>query len=177
MGRDHGDLDVAATIATYAGFVGFWVESYEPITWAEELIEPARAVGHPCLAALYVMASQCYLAGRPEAGVRYSDAGQTAIASGCDEMPYGIQVWLGAAYLFIGQPERTVEWCRTELARGCDTNAETRAALVTALPFAGCRDEAMAATTGLIFVQYPAEAAAAIQRADGTLNGPRTLSD
>ena len=25
----------------------FWVENYEPIAWAEELIEPARAVDHP----------------------------------------------------------------------------------------------------------------------------------
>ena len=34
---DHGDLDVAAAIATYAGFLGFLVENYEPIAWAEEL--------------------------------------------------------------------------------------------------------------------------------------------
>ncbi len=26
---DHGDLDVAATIATYAAFLGFWVENYD----------------------------------------------------------------------------------------------------------------------------------------------------
>src|SRR5262249_4182818 len=31
---DQGDLDVAATIATYAGFLGFLVENYEPIAWA-----------------------------------------------------------------------------------------------------------------------------------------------
>ena len=48
----------------------------EPIAWAEELIEPARAVDHPRLAVLYVMASQCYTTGRIEAAVRYSDAGQ-----------------------------------------------------------------------------------------------------
>jgi predicted ATPase len=47
---DHGDLDDAATIATYAGLLGNLVENYEPITWAEELIEPARAVDHPRLA-------------------------------------------------------------------------------------------------------------------------------
>ena len=74
---DQGDLDVAATIATYAGFLGFLVENYEPIAWAEELIEPARAVDHPRLAFLYVMASQCCMAGRIEAAVGYSDAGQT----------------------------------------------------------------------------------------------------
>jgi predicted ATPase len=54
---DHGDLDVAAPIATCAAWVGFQTENYEPIAWAEELIEPARAIDHPRLAALYVMAS------------------------------------------------------------------------------------------------------------------------
>ena len=35
------------------------VENYEPIAWAEELIESARAVDHPRLASLYAIASQC----------------------------------------------------------------------------------------------------------------------
>jgi hypothetical protein len=59
---DHGDLDIAAAIATYATFVGIWADNYEPIAWAEELIEPARAVDHPKLAFLYVLASQCWSA-------------------------------------------------------------------------------------------------------------------
>ena len=66
---DHGDLDMAATIATYAGFVGFLAENYEPIAWAEEIIEPARAVDHPRLAFLYVIASLCWTTGRIEAAV------------------------------------------------------------------------------------------------------------
>ena len=82
------------------------VENYEPIAWAEELIEPARAVDHPRLAALYVMASQCYLTGRIEEAVRYSDAGQKVIGSGRVEVPCGIQGLLGVAYVYIGQPER-----------------------------------------------------------------------
>ena len=67
---DHGDLDVAATIATYAAFLGFLVENYEPIAWAEELIEPARAVDHPRLAFLYVIASQCYIDRTDRGGCR-----------------------------------------------------------------------------------------------------------
>ena len=147
---DHGDLDAAATIATYAGFLGFLVENYEPIAWAEELIEPARAVDHPRLAFLYVIASLCCMAGRIEAAVGYSDAGQTVLGNGRDEVPFGIHGWLGSAYLVIGQPERSVEWCRAQLARGRDTHALTRAALVIALAIAGSADEAMAAATGLI---------------------------
>ena len=106
---------------------------YEPIAWAEELIEPARAVDHPRLAFLYVMASLCYTTGRIEAAVGYSDAGQIVIGSGRDEVPYGIEGVLGAAYLAIGQPERLVEWCRAQLARGRDTHVHIRACLVVAL--------------------------------------------
>jgi predicted ATPase len=78
---DHDDLDTAATIATLGAVVGIFVENYEPIAWAEELIEPASGIDHPRLAFLYVIASQCYLAGRVEAAVGYSDAGQMVIGS------------------------------------------------------------------------------------------------
>jgi predicted ATPase/class 3 adenylate cyclase len=147
---DNGDLDDAATIATCAGWLSYVVENYEPITWAEELIEPARAVDHPRLAALYVMASQCYNTGRINEAVGYSEAGQMAMRSGSGEVPYGIEGLLGGVYVYIGQPERTVEWCRAQLARGRDTHTLTGAYLVMALTLARCAEKARTATTGLI---------------------------
>ena len=101
---DHGDLDVAATIATCAGFLGTGVQTYEPIAWAEELIEPARAVDHPRLAFLYAMASQCYTTGRIEAALRYSDAGQIVLARSREALPHGIEVALGAVHQPSGSP-------------------------------------------------------------------------
>ena len=67
---DHGDLDDAATIATYAAFLGYLVENYEPIAWAEELIETARAVDHPRLIVpvcdgVAVLHRRTYRGGRP----------------------------------------------------------------------------------------------------------------
>ncbi len=104
---DQGDLDVAAPIATYAAWVGFLTENYEPIAWAEELIEPARAIDHPRLAALYVVASQCYTAGRIDPAIRYTEAAQRAISGGSDhDVPYGAEGFLGGAYVAVGQPER-----------------------------------------------------------------------
>jgi predicted ATPase len=147
---DHSDLDVAAAIATYAALLGLLIENYEPLAWAEELIEPARAVDHPRLATLYVLAALCWLVGRIEAAVGYADAGQTVIANGHYEVPFGLEGVLGAAYLVIGQPERWAEWCRTQLARGRDTHTLTRSALVQALTIAGAGDQARAAATGLI---------------------------
>jgi predicted ATPase/class 3 adenylate cyclase len=148
---DQGDLDTAAAIATYATFLGFLLVNYEPITWAEELIEPACAADHPRRTALHMMASLCYNTGRIEAAVRYADAAQIVIEGGRDEeVPFGLEALLGAAYLAIGQPERSVEWCRAQLARGRDTHTLITALLVVALMVAGAGGEARAAANGLI---------------------------
>ena len=146
---DQGDLDIAATIATYAGLFGNMVQTLEPIAWAEELIEPARAVDHPRLAFLYVIASLCYMTGRIEAAVGYSDAGQIVLASSRDALPHGIEAWFGVVYLAIGQPQRLAELCRAQLARRRDTHVNIRAWLVAALAVAGCGGEAMDSAGGL----------------------------
>ena len=124
------------------------------------------------------MASQCYMAGRIEAAVRYSDAAQTVLGNDRDEMPYGIEGWVGGAYVYIGQPERCVEWYRAQLARGRDTHTLTRAALVIALKIAGSEDEAMAATKGLIdTAEATAQPLCALVCADGLrLRFPRRRS-
>jgi tetratricopeptide (TPR) repeat protein len=97
------------------------------------------------------MASLCWNPGRIEAAVGYADTAQMVIGSGRhDEVPFGMEGALGNAYLAIGQPERCVEWCRAQLARGRDTHTFTRTCLVFALTLAGCGDEARAAATGLI---------------------------
>jgi predicted ATPase len=148
---DHGDLDAAAIIATYAALLGPLVENREPIAWAEELIEPARVADHPRLAFLYVIATQCCQDGRTDDAVRYVDAAQLLIASGrYEEVPFGGEALLANACLLIGQPERSIEWCRAQLARGHDTHTFTWATLVLALTLAGSHDEAMAAANGLI---------------------------
>jgi len=147
---DHDDLDAATTIATYAAMLGLMVENYEPIAWAEELIEPARVADHPRLVSLYAMASLCWMPGRLEEAVRYSAAGQKAIGGGHHVLPGGVQGWLSATYMATGQPEQCVEWARAELSQGRDTHAFTRAGLVIALSLAGCGEEAMAAATGLV---------------------------
>jgi predicted ATPase len=152
---DQGDLDVAAAIATDAAFLGGLAENYEPIAWAEELMEPARAVDHPRLAALYLVAAQCWWTGRIEAAVGYSDAAQLLIGGGRHEVPHGIEGALGFAYAAIGQPERWVEWCRGQLGRGRDTLGITRASLVLALAIAGRGEEARAAANGIIDAAEP----------------------
>ncbi|WP_231989121.1 NB-ARC domain-containing protein [Mycobacterium sp. 852002-51613_SCH5001154] len=150
---DLGDVDTAAPMAIYGVILGNQAGNYEPIAWAEELIEPARAVDHPRLGALYEMASLCYFTGRIEAAVGYSDAGLALLGSGRDyELPFRGEGVLAGSYLIVGQPERTVEWCRAQLARGGDTHAMIQLHLVLALAAAGAVDEAVTAAEGLIDV-------------------------
>ena len=146
---DQGDLDTAAPIASYGGWLGANVQTLEPIVWAEELIESARAVDHSRLAFLYVIASQCFTTGRIEAAVGYADAAQPVIANG-GEVPYGIEGVLGLVYFAIGQPERLAELCRAQLARRRDTHVYIRAWRVCALSLAGSGGEAMDSADGLI---------------------------
>ena len=147
---DHGDLDAGATIAAFAGLLGTCLENFEPIGWAEELIEPLRAVEHPRLAAVCVVASLCCLIGRVEEAVHYSEVGQTVIAAASDKVSYFGEAYLGSAYLFVGQPERYVELCRAQLTRSGDTNTFARANQVFALAVSGSSDEAIVTAAGLL---------------------------
>jgi predicted ATPase len=153
---DHGDLDGAAAIASYAGFIGLVTAKYEPFGWAEELIELARAADHQRLAEVYAVAAQCFLTGRVDDGARYTDAARMVLTERSDVLPVLFDVMIGGAYLYSGHPERCIEWCRTRLQCGPDSFF-MRAFLVDGLVVAGSGEEAMAATNGLI---EAAEAAA-----------------
>jgi predicted ATPase len=147
---DNNDLDAGAAITAYAALLGPFLENYEPITWAEELIEPLRAVEHPRLAAVCVGASLCVLVGRFEEAVPYSEIGQTVIAAAGDKVSFFGEPFLASAYLFVGRPERYVELCRAQLTRTGHANTFARANLVFALAAAGSTDEATVAANGLI---------------------------
>jgi predicted ATPase len=147
---DAGDLDTALGIALCAGMLGSMQEQFEPISWAEELVDSAKAVDHPRLAHLYVMAAGTFVTGRINDGVGYSDAALDAIVSGrYDEVPYGWAASIGGSYITSGQPERWVSVCEEFIAREGGTRLYSRASLVVALVVAGDYDGARAAASGL----------------------------
>jgi predicted ATPase len=141
---DHGDVDAAAAIAAYAAFLATQVENFEPITWAEEMVEILRAVNHSRLASVCVAAVLCVLLGRFAEGVRYSEIGQTVIAAATDKVSYFGEPWLGTAYYFVGQPEKTVALGRAQLARTGGANIFGTTCLLLALIVSGAIDEAKA---------------------------------
>src|SRR4029078_8350360 len=61
---DDGDVDAAVTIAVVTAALGYFLEIFEPASWAEELLDDARARDHPQLASLYSVASICAVTGR-----------------------------------------------------------------------------------------------------------------
>jgi predicted ATPase len=147
----NDDLDTAAVLATHATFLGVWVQQYEPVAWAEELLEPARAVNHRRLLQLYVVAAQCYAAGRAEDAVGYLEASQQLTDSGgFDPDLYETQTSGGIAYMAAGRPQRWVDVCRDAIARGPGPRTITRACLVMALNFLGDGDGARLASEGLL---------------------------
>ena len=146
-----GDLDSAATIATHATCLGLWLEHYEPVAWAEELIEPARAVNHRRLLQLYALAAQCYAAGRVDDAFGYLEASQQ-LTGNADFDPdfYETQTSGGIAYMVAGRPQRWVEVCREAIARGPGPRTITRACLVLALNFMGDANGMEVASEGLL---------------------------
>jgi predicted ATPase/class 3 adenylate cyclase len=148
---EHDDLDTAAAIAIYATLLGLLVEQYEPVAWAEELIERAREVGHPRLAQLCVLAAQCHSAGRVDDAVGYLDAShQITQRGGFDEVPYELQISTGIVYSHAGQSDRWADLCRRVIAAEAGPLTITRASLVMALYFLGEGDEARVASEGLL---------------------------
>jgi predicted ATPase/class 3 adenylate cyclase len=162
---DHDDIDSAATIATYAALLGTLVEQYEPVGWAEELIEPARALQHRCLAALHATATQVYLIGRIDDAIRHSEHTVECLTGTghFDDIPFGFGAYHGSPYIAVGRPERWADACRLQLQRSNDSHAYARGSLAMALSLQGSEKEA-------ISVQRSVVAAA-----EATLN-PHSLS-
>jgi predicted ATPase/DNA-binding CsgD family transcriptional regulator len=63
----RGDVEVATDVAAHAALMGFSVQLFETLAWAEELLESATAADVPRLPRLYTAAGYACFAGRAEA--------------------------------------------------------------------------------------------------------------
>ena len=164
---DVDDVDSAATIAISAGTLGYYVEIYEPIAWAAELIEPARTRDHPLLLSLV------------EVGCLSSSVGREDLARTCladvlalaDDPRYvGLPFGIAAAAVSLpmmredSSVEAWPEFCRAEIARTTDRPLYAQTCLICAAVYAGRRGE---------LGSLPAEVVAAAEAADNatTLSG------
>jgi predicted ATPase len=144
---EREDIDTAAAIATYTGFIGWFAKVYEPIGWAEELLDTARAINHRRLAVLLALAASCFYAGRSlETAVSYSDAGVGLVDDPrYDPFPFGFPgCFLAVPHVYNARPEMFVELCQSDIDRTGDPLALARACVVSGLVYCGRVDEATA---------------------------------
>jgi tetratricopeptide (TPR) repeat protein len=125
------------------------LENHEPVTWAEELIETARAVDHPRLASLYVVAALSWIAGRVDDAFTYVDAGM-AMRTAPGEVPFGFDGLLGGLYTLVGQPEKAVDWFQSHMDPVRDPLATIRANRVLVLSMVGYAEEAMVEAADIV---------------------------
>ncbi|OBH40397.1 cyclase [Mycobacterium mantenii] len=148
---DDGDLDAAAAIVTLSGLFGVLLENLEAVAWAEELFESAQAVGHPRLVSVCSIASLCYMLGRIDDALAYSEAGRAAMERGVGGVPIGLsELWLGAVYSAIGEADKYADFYRNHLTRCRDTYGLARICVAISLANGGRPDEARSVATGMI---------------------------
>ena len=73
---DQGDLGVATVIAAHTAIMSWPLQRFEPVGWAEEILEAAVEADLPQLPRLYIAASLCLYGGRPDVGVEYARSGR-----------------------------------------------------------------------------------------------------
>ena len=142
--QDTGDLDRAAAVAAHTAIMVWPLQRFEPVGWAEEILDAAAAVPIRWLPRLYVAAALCLYSGRPDVGVTYAERA-TALATDERFDPFvdGWSEMLEAlAHLFGGRLDRRVEICTGMADRSGFARVVGLCGLTWALPAVGREQEA-----------------------------------
>jgi predicted ATPase len=144
---DRDDLVTAVAIAAHTAMVAFTRQRFEPVGWAEELLEAAIEADVAQLPRLYTAASVCAYTGRPDIAVGYA---QTAIALESDARyePFtGInspRLREGEAYRFAGRNDRRLEIYESLASQPGPAQPFALGLLLYSLPEVGRGEEARA---------------------------------
>jgi predicted ATPase len=142
---DRADFVTATAIAAHTAMLAFGRQRFEPVGWAEEILEAATDADVRQLPRLYTAASVCAYTGRPEAAVEYA---QAAIAL---EVAGGYECFTGSesprireaeAQRFAGHNNRRLEIYRSLAAEPGPERAVALGFLLYVLPEAGFGAEA-----------------------------------
>jgi hypothetical protein len=143
---DQGDLATAAAIAAHTTMLGFVLLRYEPIGWAEEILEAAAAADVPQLPRVYTAASSCSQTGRPDVAVGYA---HTAVVLAADPRydpfePGCSGLWEAAANLYSGRMERAIEVDNGLVGQAGLAHVAGLCGILLVLPVLGRAEEARA---------------------------------
>jgi tetratricopeptide (TPR) repeat protein len=144
---DRADLVTAVAIAAHTTMLALSRQRFEPVGWAEEILDAATKADLAQLPRLYTAASVCEYLGRPEDAVRYA---HTAVALEADSRYefftgiYGSRFREAEAHRFAGRNDRRLEIYRSMAAQPGPDQVVGLGALLYVLPEVGRSDEARA---------------------------------
>ncbi len=144
----RGDLEVATDIAAHAGLMGFSVQLFETLAWAEDLLEPAAAADVRRLPRLYTAAGYACFAGRAEAArANAHRATELEVDSRYDACEPGYASFVEAlGNVYCGDLDRYIELTGTVAHRYGSARGYGLAAYVDGLQSCGRVEEALELT-------------------------------
>jgi predicted ATPase/class 3 adenylate cyclase/DNA-binding CsgD family transcriptional regulator len=144
----QGDLEAATDIAAHAALMGFSVQLFETIAWAEELLEAAAAADVRRLPRLYTAAGFACFAGRAEAArANAHRATELEDDSRYDACEPGYATFIEAlGHVYCGDLDRYVQLTGEVANRYGGDRGYGLAAYVDGLQSAGRVEEALALT-------------------------------
>jgi predicted ATPase/class 3 adenylate cyclase/DNA-binding CsgD family transcriptional regulator len=144
----RGELEVATDIAAHAALMGFSVQLFETLGWAEELLEPAAAADVRRLPRLYTAAGYACFAGRAEAArVNAHRATELEVDSRYDSCEPGYATFVEAlGQVYCGDLDRYVELTGRVAHKYGSDRAYGLASYVDGLQSCGRIDEALGLT-------------------------------
>jgi predicted ATPase/class 3 adenylate cyclase/DNA-binding NarL/FixJ family response regulator len=144
----RGELEVATDIAAHAALMGFSVQLFETVGWAEELLEAATASDVRRLPRLYTAAGYACFVGRAQAAAANAHrATELETQPGYEPCESGYATFIEAlGEVYCGHLDRYVELTGAVAARPGASQAYGIAAYVDGLQSAGRVEEALELT-------------------------------
>ncbi|MGZ4793437.1 MAG: LuxR C-terminal-related transcriptional regulator, partial [Ilumatobacteraceae bacterium] len=150
---ERGELEVATDVAAHAALMGFSVQLFETVAWAEELLPAATDAGVRRLPRLYAAAGYACFVGRAEAAAANAHrATELEAQSHYDACAPGYATFIEAlGEVYCGHLDRYVELTAAVAALpGAASQAYAIAAYLDGLQSAGRVDEALDLTDSAV---------------------------
>ena len=145
---ERGQMEVATDIAAHAALMGFSVQLFETLAWAEELLDAASTADVPRLPRLYTAAGYACFAGRPDAARRNAHrATELEADDRYDPCEPGYSMFIEAlGQVYCGDLDRYIELTGEVAERYGAERGYGLASYVDGLQSAGRVEEALALT-------------------------------
>ncbi|WP_051062369.1 adenylate/guanylate cyclase domain-containing protein [Ilumatobacter nonamiensis] len=149
---DHGEIETAARIASHTAMLSFVILRLEPVSWVDEIVEPATAADLPQLPRVHTAACVAALAGGHQDAV---DHARVAIELEADpwrdpfEQGWSL-FWEAIGHRYLGDLDRWFGICERLSEEDGLARIIGRCGLLGTLAGVGRQDEAMAISDSIV---------------------------